>query len=119
MLLVDTSVWIDHLRSGEERLTRLLENGEVVVHPFVIGELACGNLRNRQEILSLLADLPRVESVSYDEVMFFIGRHVLHGRGLGFVDVNLLASCAVEEIGLWSKDVRLMKAARELWLVGR
>lgn len=119
MLLVDTSVWIDHLRSGEGRLIRLLEEGEAVVHPFVVGELACGNLRNRQEILSLLADLPRVELASHDEVLFFIDRHALHGRGLGLVDVNLLASCAVEGIGLWSKDVRLMKAAQELGLAGR
>lgn len=115
-MLVDTSVWIDHLRSGEAALVRLLEEGAVAVHPLVIGELACGNLRNRKEILSLLGDLPRVEPVSHEEVLFFIDRHALHGRGLGLVDVSLLASCAVERIGLWSKDVRLMKAARELGL---
>lgn len=116
MVLADTSVWIDHLRAGERNLARLLEDGEVVVHPLVIGELACGNLRNRREILSLLSDLPRLASVSDDEALFFIERHRLHGRGLGLVDMHLLASCAVEEVVLWSKDVRLMKAARELRL---
>lgn len=116
MVLVDTSVWIDHFRAGEARLARLLEDTEVVMHPFVVGELACGNLRNRREILSLLSDLPAVAPVTDDEVLFFIERHRLHGRGLGFVDVHLLASCAVERNGLWSKDVRLMKAAKDLKL---
>ena len=116
MVLVDTSVWIDHLRAGEARLARLLEDAEVVMHPFVVGELACGNLRNRREILSLLSDLPRVAPVSDDEALFFIERHRLHGRGLGLIDVHLLASCAVEGSGLWSIDVRLMKAAKDLKL---
>jgi len=116
MVLVDTSVWIDHFRSGETRLARLLEDAEVVMHPFVVGELACGNLRNRREILSLLSNLAHVAPVSDDEALFFIERHRLHGRGLGFVDVHLLASCAVEGATLWSKDVRLMKAAKDLKL---
>ncbi len=116
MVLVDTSVWIDHFRAGEARLARLLEDAEVVMHPFVVGELACGNLRNRREILSLLSDLPRVAPVSDDEALFFIERHRLHGRGLGLIDVHLLASCAVEGSGLWSKDVRLMKTAKDLKL---
>jgi predicted nucleic acid-binding protein len=116
MVLVDTSVWIDHFRSGETRLARLLEDAEVVMHPFVVGELACGNLRNRREILSLLSNLAYVAPVSDDEALFFIERHRLHGRGLGFVDVHLLASCAVEGATLWSKDVRLMKTAKDLRL---
>lgn len=119
MVLVDTSVWIDHLRAGEARLARLLEDAEVVMHPFVVGELACGNLRNRREILSLLSNLPAVAPVSDDEALFFIERHRLHGRGLGLVDVHLLASCAVEENGLWSKDVRLMKTAKDLKLAAQ
>lgn len=116
MVLVDTSVWIDHFRAGEARLALLLEDAEVVMHPFVVGELACGNLRNRREILSLLCNLPAVAPVTDDEALFFIERHRLHGRGLGLVDVHLLASCAVEGNGLWSKDVRLMKAAKDLKL---
>ena len=116
MVLVDTSVWIDHLRAGEARLARLLEDGKVAMHPFVVGELACGNLRNRREILSLLSALPRVAPVSDDETLFFIERHRLHGRGLGLVDLHLLASCAVEGVTLWSKDVRLMTTAKDLRL---
>jgi predicted nucleic acid-binding protein len=116
MVLVDTSVWIDHLRVGDRKLVRLLEDGEVGVHPLVIGELACGNLRNRREILALLADLPSVERVSDEEVLFFIERHRLSGRGLGLVDVHLLASCAAGEVALWTKDARLMKVARQLGL---
>ena len=116
MVLVDTSVWIDHFRAGEARLARLLEDVELVMHPLVIGELACGNLRNRREILSLLSNLPHVAQVSNDEVLFFIERHRLHGRGLGLVDVHLLACCAVEGVALWSKDVRLMKTAKDLKL---
>jgi predicted nucleic acid-binding protein len=116
MVLVDTSVWIDHFRAGEARLARLLEDAEVVMHPFVVGELACGNLRSRREILSLLSDLPRVAPVSDDEALFFIERHRLHGRGLGLVDVHLLASCAVEGSRLWSKDARLMKMAKGMEL---
>jgi len=116
MVLVDTSVWIDHFRAGEARLARLLEDVELVMHPLVIGELACGNLRNRREILSLLSNLPHVAQVSNDEVLFFIERHRLHGRGLGLVDVHLLACCAVEGVALWSKDVRLMKTAKNLRL---
>jgi predicted nucleic acid-binding protein len=116
MVLVDTSVWIDHFRAGEVRLAGLLEDVEVVMHPLVVGELACGNLRNRREILSLLCNLPHVAQVSNDEVLFFIERHRLHGRGLGLVDIHLLASCAVDGNGLWSKDVRLMKTAKDLKL---
>ena len=83
---------------------------------MVIGELACGNLRNRREILALLADLPSVERVSHEDVLFFIERHRLAGCGLGLVDVHLLASCVVGEVALWTKDARLMKAARKLGL---
>ena len=118
MVLVDTSVWIDHLRAGEAKLVRLLEDVEVAVHPMVIGELACGNLRNRAEILNLLADLPDAGRVPDEEVLIFIERHHLHGRGLGWGDMHLLASCAVSGFALWSKDVRLMNVARLLGLAG-
>ena len=116
MVLVDTSVWIDHLRKTSSRLAGLLDNGEVVIHPFVVGELACGNLANRKELLSLLHSLPAVERVEDDEILFFIEQYSLAGRGLGLIDVHLLASSKVSEHPLWTKDKRLSAAAEELGL---
>ena len=116
MVLVDTSVWIEHFRKTSTRLAGLLDDGEVAVHPFVIGELACGNLANRKEILSLLHSLPAVQRVEDDEVLFFIEQHSLAGRGLGLVDVHLLASSKMGELPLWTKDKRLTAAAKELGL---
>ena len=116
MVLVDTSVWIDHLRKTTPRLVGLLDNGEVVIHPFVIGELACGNLANRKELLSLLHSLPAVERVEDDEILFFIEQHSPAGRGLGLIDVHLLASSKVSEHPLWTKDKRLAATAEEIGL---
>jgi len=116
MVLVDTSVWIDHLRKTSCRLAGLLEDGEVAIHPFVIGELACGNLANRKEILSLLHSLPEVQRVEDDEILFFIEQHSLAGRGLGQIDVHLLASSMIAAYPLWTKDKRLTAAAAELGL---
>ena len=116
MVLVDTSVWIDHLRKTSSRLAGLLDNGEVVIHPFVVGELACGNLANRKELLSLLHSLPAVERVEDDEILFFIEQHSPAGRGLGLIDVHLLVSSKVSEHPLWTKDKRLSAAAEELGL---
>ena len=89
---------------------------QVVCHPFIIGELACGNLRNRTEFLSLLQTLPMVPVVSQDELLFFIMQHELMGKGIGFVDINLLASAQQSEISLWTSDGRLNIAAEELGL---
>jgi hypothetical protein len=114
MILADTSVWIDHLVKGEPRLIGLLVEGDVAVHPFVVGELACGNLGNRQEILSLLRALPEAPRVENTEVLDFIERHELAGRGLGLVDVHLLASCQLGSQTLWTKDKRLETAAEDL-----
>jgi predicted nucleic acid-binding protein len=83
MILVDTSVWVDHLRAGDEDLSTLLNNSQVLMHPFVLGELACGNLRNREMVLRLLKDLPHAALATDDEVLFFIERHALMGRGIG------------------------------------
>jgi predicted nucleic acid-binding protein len=116
MVLVDTSVWIDHLRKNSPRLAGLLNDGEVAIHRFVIGELACGNLQNRKEILSLLHALPEVQSIEDDEILFFIEQHSLAGKGLGLIDVHLLASSKMSEHPLWTKDKRLMAAAEELGL---
>ena len=111
MTLVDTSVWVDHLRNGNDGLSELLLKDEVACHPMVIGELACGNLKRRKELLSLLQALPAVERVSDDEILFFIEQHRLSGRGLGLVDVHVLASCVISQTHLWTLDSRLQQAA--------
>ncbi len=92
MILVDTSVWIDHLRSGNRKLQPLLEEAEVLAHPFVVGQLACGTLRNRQEVLALLQALPEAQVAEHEEVMHVPERERLYGRGIGWIDARLLAS---------------------------
>lgn len=115
MILVDTSVWVDHLRRGDAGLIDLLERSSVVMHPFVIGELACGNLRERESILELLHDLPAAVVASPQEVLTFIGRHSLQSRGIGYVDVHLLASVALTPgARLWTRDTRLRRTAELL-----
>ena len=116
MVLVDTSIWIDHLRSGNSKLTALLNDGEAVIHPFIIGELACGNLKNRKEIISLLHALPHVDKADDDEVLFFIEKHKLMGLGIGLVDLHLLASCKLDNTKLLTKDKRLSHAVNRLGL---
>ena len=113
-MLVDTSVWVDHLRRGHAALEAHLEKGEVECHPFVIGELACGHLRNRAEILPLLRSLPCVTPVEHDEVLSWVDSKRLMGRGLGWVDVHLLASTILQQTTLWTSDRRLAAQAREL-----
>jgi len=113
-VLVDTSVWIDHLRKGESGLVELLAEEAVLCHPFVIGELACGNLKNRQEILSLLQSLPQTPQAENDEVLRFIQESGLMGQGLGWVDVHLLASARLSKSQIWTLDKALCKAGREL-----
>lgn len=119
MTLVDTSVWVEHLRRGVPDLGALLERGDVGCHPFVVGELACGNLTRRAETLGLLAALPRVDVAEHDEVLAFVDRERLAGRGLGWVDVHLLASAQLSRAGLWSLDGRLDAAARRLGVAAR
>ena len=115
MILVDTSVWVDHLRRGDRGLVDLLERSAVVMHPFVVGELACGSLRDRASILGLLQDLPAAVVASTDEVLGFIDRHSLHGKGIGYVDVHLLAAVALTEGSrLWTRDARLRQVAAML-----
>jgi hypothetical protein len=111
-----TSVWIAHLRKTSTRLAALLDDGEVAVHPFVIGELACGNLAHREEILSLLHALPGVQRVEDDEILFFVEQHSLAGRGLGLIDVHLLASSKMSGHPFWTKDKGLTAAAEEFGL---
>ena len=114
MTLVDTSVWIDHLRAGNRMLRSLLEGGEVLAHPFVVGELACGTLRNRDEILTLLQALPEAQVAEHEEVMRMVERQRLHGQGIGWIDAHLLASARLSRAALWTLDRRLSKIAAPL-----
>jgi predicted nucleic acid-binding protein len=97
LILVDTSVWVDHLRRRDARLAALLESASVLVHPFILGEIARGSLANRKTVLELLQDLPMAAAADADEVLGFIERHKLHGKGIGYVDVHLLASVVLTE----------------------
>jgi len=113
-MLVDTSVWIEHFRKGHAGLAARLEAGEVVTHPFVVGELACGSLRHRDEVLDLLSALPSCEAAEHEEALAFIDAHRLMGSGLGWVDVHLLAAARLSGEPLWTLDRNLVKAARAL-----
>lgn len=116
MILVDTSVWVDHLRKGDPRLADLLERGVVMMHPFVLGEIACGSLADRSSTLELLQDLPATVVADGAEVLGFIERHALHGKGVGYIDVHLLASVALTGAGarLWTRDRKLNAMAAAL-----
>ena len=116
MILVDTSVWINHLRDGARHLERLLLDGEVLCHAFIIGELACGNIKNRKEIISLLQALPMSPQVEFSEYLYFIEQYQLNGRGIGFVDIHLLASAQLGQVELWTADKRLIASAASLGL---
>lgn len=113
-VLVDTSVWVDHLRRGNRSLVALLEEGRTLCHPLVIGELACGNLGNRKQILELLTALPQALSAAFEEALDFLESEKLHGRGLGWIDIQLLAAARLSGCPLWTLDRRLAKAAQEL-----
>lgn len=114
MVLIDTSFWVSYLRDGHPELKELLLEGKVACHPFVIGELACGSLQNRKEILKLLKALPMTQQATDEEVLCFIETHHLMGLGLGLIDVHLLASALLSGISLWTLDSPLKKAARNL-----
>ena len=120
MILVDTSVWVDHLRHGDVRLAALLEHQTVLAHPQVIGELALGQLRHRDAVLSELMELPRATVASDDEVLRLIERETLYGSGLGYVDAHLLAATRLTPGALiWTRDRRLLSAAEKLSLAAR
>ena len=114
MVLVDTSIWVTHLRQGSRQLEKLLMDAEVMCHPFIVGELACGNLKNRNQIISLLQSLPKASAIEFDEFLFFIDRNQLMGKGIGFVDIHLLASAQLTGVPLWTSDKRLKSAANQL-----
>ena len=114
MVLVDTSVWVNHFRRGEHHLAKLLMDAKVACHPFIIGELACGNIGNRDEILNLLRSLPLAPAINMDEYLYFIERNQLYAIGIGFVDVHLLASAKLAGVPLWTYDKKLHLAASSL-----
>jgi predicted nucleic acid-binding protein len=115
LIVVDTSVWVDHLRRGDAALAALLDAGRALMHPFVIGEIACGSLANRRSLLVLLQSLPMATTADADEVLAFIDKRSLHGQGIGYVDVHLLASTLLTPgATLWTRDKRLRAAAEML-----
>lgn len=116
MVIVDTSVWVEHLRNGNKHLEKLLLDADVICHEFVIGELACGNLKNHHEILALLQALPHAPTVNQHEFLYFIDKHRLMGRGAGFVDIHLLASAQLSNVPIWTADNILKAAAKDLKL---
>jgi predicted nucleic acid-binding protein len=117
LILVDTSVWIDHLRADNAALKRLLNAGRVLMHPFIIGELALGRMRQRETILAALSDLPHAELATDPEVLGFIDREALFGRGIGYVGAHLLASVRLTAgAQLWTRDARLRDVGEELGL---
>jgi predicted nucleic acid-binding protein len=114
MVLVDTSVWINHLRDGLPGLEELLATGQVACHPFIIGEVACGHLINRVEILTALARLPSTPVVDHGEALFLLERYELMGRGIGWVDVHLIASALLSQLHIWTADKRFAQACEAL-----
>lgn len=114
MVLVDTSVWVSHLRDNEPALRTLLDEGGVYCHPFIVGELSCGSLKNRTRIISLLQALPVSRVAEHQEVLSFIENHSLQGKGLGYIDMHLLASALLTGIPLWTLDKNLDSCASRL-----
>jgi len=114
-ILVDTSVWIDHLREKDEQLISLLKQNQVLMHPMVRGELACGCLHNRDQILGLLKNLPHVSEATHDEALYCLERNKIMGKGIGFIDLHLLASTLLANKALlWTRDRRLFKLSQLL-----
>ena len=111
MILVDTSIWVDHFRRSNAQLVDALQRDDVLIHPFIIGEIACGSLSNRATTLELLQQMPMATVVEFDEVLGYVERFKLHGKGIGYVDVHLLASAAMSGATLWTNDKRLKATA--------
>jgi predicted nucleic acid-binding protein len=118
VILVDTSVWVDHFRRSNSKLVEALEQGHVLCHPFIIGELACGHLKRRTEVLRLLDALPQAALAEHDEVLHVVERNKLPGKGLGWIDAHLLTAAMLSRCELWTRDRSLASAARKLKLPG-
>ena len=114
MVLVDTSIWISHFRDNNSYLKNLLIDEVVACHPFIIAELACGNIKNRKEIIALLQALPQTLIAEHDEILAFIEHKKLMGTGIGLIDVYLLASSLLTSIPLWTTDKRLSASAKKM-----
>jgi predicted nucleic acid-binding protein len=114
MVLVDTSVWVSHLRDGNAELANLLNDGKVLCHPLIVGELACGNLKDRSVILSFLQLLPLSLEAEHEEVLLFIENNRLMGQGMGYVDMQLIASALLTGVPIWTLDKKLAQAADSL-----
>ena len=114
MILVDTSIWIDHLIHSDVDLYDLLMINKVCIHPFIIGEIACGNLRNRSEILNLLNALPKVQIATDEEVLILLENKKLYGLGLGYIDMHLIASAFLNNVKLFTRDKILIRVAKNL-----
>lgn len=119
MILIDTSVWVNHFRREHAGLAELLDDGQILNHPFVVGELAVGNLKNREGILNFFGDLPPATIASYEDVLTFIEAFSLYGRGLSYIDVHLLAAARLSDAHLWTVDKRLHAAAERLSIAAR
>ena len=114
MVLVDTSVWIDHFRRGNNQLVKLLNRGDVFCHEMIIGEIACGTFKNRSEILSRLKLLPHSMHVRHEEILLFIEQNQIIGHGLGYIDVTLLVSSILTSIPIWSLDKKMSQFSKSL-----
>ena len=114
MILVDTSIWLDHFRKGNAELVVLLNNVQVLGHPFIEGEIGCGNLRNRHDVLSLLRDLPKALVAEHEEVVLLVESRKLMGQGIGWIDAHLLASALLSKCNLWTIDKNLRKLSAKL-----
>jgi predicted nucleic acid-binding protein len=114
MILVDTSVWVDHLRKGDAELILLLQENQILIPPFVIGELACGTLKARKKILDLLNSLSPATVATDQETMAFIEVHAIMGRGIGYIDAHLCASAQLSNAKLWTRDKRLRSMATKM-----
>lgn len=119
MNLADTSVWIHFFRYGDSQFEEMLVSGHVAIHDLILGELACGNLSNRTRTMADLRQLPRIASATTDEVLFLIEEARLYGRGLGWVDMHLLASSRLGQVGLFTFDEALRTAATDLGVAAR
>jgi predicted nucleic acid-binding protein len=120
VILVDTSVWVDHLRAGDEELATLLNEGDILIHPFVIGEVSLGSLRRREAEIAILLDLPRADVAPDEEVREMIEKYQLFGLGIGYVDAHILAAARlIPDTAVWTRDRRLADAANRLRLATR
>ena len=117
MVLVDTSIWIDFLRNGNDLLRDFLEKGQVMAHPLIVGELSCGNIAKRKNFLQLINELPQAQESSHQEVIHFIESNKLYGKGVGCVDLHILCSAILSNTPLWTGDKRLARITLSLHTV--